>query len=103
MRGEKKRASLDNKDPKTDVFTAAIQLVRNVSTEHPSANHDDIEWVAAICAHFRPRATDPSTEHIVGKRGFLDIDQGIGIVIQSRQHTDFLPRVFSGRGEPVDL
>src|SRR5262245_24594777 len=91
MGGKEKRASFDNKDPKTDVFTAPVQLVRNVSAEHPRTNHDDIERVAAVAAHFLPGTTHASTQHIVGKRGLLDIHQRIRICSQLRQHGGLLP------------
>src|SRR5216684_2547392 len=81
MGGKEKRASIDNKNPKTQVAAAAVQLVCNVSAKHARADHHDIERIAAVATHFGPRATHPPTEDIVRKGGLLDIDLIIRIRI----------------------
>lgn len=90
MRRKEKRASLDNKNPKAQVSAAAVQLVCNVSAEHPRADHHDIERIAPVATHFGPRATHPPTEYIVRKGGLLDIDLIIRIRIQLWQNERLL-------------
>jgi len=74
MGGKEKRASIENKNPKTQVAAAPLQLVCNVSAEHARAYHHDIERIASVATHFGPRATHPPTEDIARKGGLLDID-----------------------------
>jgi len=57
----------------------------------PAPINNDIERVAAVATHFRPRATHPSTEYIERERSLLDIDLSIRIRIQLWLHERLLP------------
>jgi hypothetical protein len=91
VRRQKKRSGVDNQNSQADLLAPSIDLVGDVTAEHPGADHDDVERIAAVGADLRPRAAHPATEHVVRECRLLDIDQRVGIWVQSRQH-DVPPR-----------
>src|SRR5262249_55395943 len=86
MGGNEKGTCVDDKNSKTDVFAAAIQLVGDVTAEHPRTHDDDVERVTAVAADFWPGAAHPAAKHVVRELSLLDIDLGSGIGIESLKH-----------------
>src|SRR4029077_8686027 len=90
MGGQKKRPGVDYQHAETEILTAAVEFVGDVTTKHARPDDDDIKRIAAVVSNLGPGAACPPAENVMGKLRLLDINEDLRVRIKAGQHGSLL-------------
>lgn len=75
MRRNNEVAGINHQHALAYALAVPIQLVGNITAEHPGADDHDVEGIAAVIAYLLPGAARPATKHVVRELCLLNVGE----------------------------